>query len=77
MNLIPVYSWHRAQSPSGVRFRIDSVAIVECCSCDLGMWMLTQRVVMKECCVASSLWLSAKKPPGSIVECHRYYSLSD
>jgi len=45
MNLIPLDSWHRAQEPTGVRFRIDCLAVVECCSCGLGVWMLS--LVMK------------------------------
>jgi len=45
MNLIPVDSWHRVQEPSSVGFRIDCLAVVECCSWGLGVWMLS--VVMK------------------------------
>jgi len=63
MNLIPLDSWHRAQEPPGVRFRIDCLGVVECCSCGTGVWILS--VVMKRvCCVASSLRLRAEKPPG-------------
>jgi len=45
MNLIPLDSWHRAQEPPSVGFRIDCLAVVECCSCSPGVWMLS--VVMK------------------------------
>jgi len=45
MNLIPLDSWHRAQEPPGVGFRIDCLAVVECCSGGPGVWMLS--VVMK------------------------------
>jgi len=34
MNLIPLDSWHRAQEPPCVGFRIDCGAVVECCSCE-------------------------------------------
>jgi len=40
MNLIPLDSWHRAQEPPCVGFRIDCGAVVECCSCEPGVWML-------------------------------------
>ena len=39
MNLIRLDSWNGAQEPPGVGFRIDSVAVVECCSCGPGLWM--------------------------------------
>ena len=45
MNLIPLDSWHRAQEHPSVKFRIDCLAVVECCSCGTGVWMLS--VVMK------------------------------
>jgi len=45
MNLIPLDSWHRAQEPPGVGFRIDYVAVMECCRCGSGVWILS--VVMK------------------------------
>jgi len=45
MNLIPLDSWHRAQEPPGVGFRIDFVAVVECCRCGSRVWMLS--VLMK------------------------------
>jgi len=45
MNLTSLWSWRRAQEPPGVRFRIDCVAVVECCSCGSGVWMLS--VVIK------------------------------
>jgi len=67
MNLIPLDSWNRAQEPPGVRFRIEYVAVVECCSCGLGVSMLS--VVMKRVCrIASSLRLSAEKPPGPMLD---------
>ena len=67
MNLIPLDSWHRAQEPPCVGFRIDCLAVVECCSCGPGVWMLS--VVMQRVCrVASSLLLSAVKPPGTMVD---------
>ena len=67
MNLIPLDSWHRAQEPPGVRFRIDCLAVVECCSCGPGVWMLY--IVMKRVCsVVSSLRLSAEKPPGTVLD---------
>jgi len=37
MNLIPRDSWHRAQEPPCVGFRIGCVAVVECCSCGPGV----------------------------------------
>ena len=33
MNLILLDSWHQAQEPPGIRFRIEYLAVVECCSC--------------------------------------------
>ena len=67
MNLIPLDSWHRAQEPPCVGFRIDCLAVVECCSCGPGVWMLS--VVMETVCrVASSLLLSAVKPPGTMLD---------
>jgi len=45
MNLIPLDSWHRAQEPPSVGFRIGCLAVVECCSCGPGVCMLS--VVMK------------------------------
>jgi len=42
MNLIPLDSWHRAQEPPCVGFRIGCMAVVECCSCGPGVWMLDQ-----------------------------------
>jgi len=64
---IPLDSWHRAQEHPGVRFRIDCLAVVEGCSCGLGVWILS--VVMKRvCCVASGLRLSAENPPGSMLD---------
>ena len=75
MNLIPLDSWHRAQESPCIRFSIDCVAVVECCSCDPGVLML-RVVIMKRVRVASSLRLSAEKPPGTR-ECYGYHSLSD
>jgi len=69
MNLIPLDSWHRAQEQPSVGFRIDCLAVVECCSCGPGVWMLC--VVMKRLRVGrvgSSLRLSAEKPPGSMLD---------
>jgi len=69
MNLIPLDSWHRAQEPPGVGFRIDCLAVVECCSCGPGVWMSC--VVMKKlgvCRVAPSFRLSAEKPPGTMLD---------
>jgi len=64
---IPLDSWHRAQEHPGVRFRIDCLAVVEGCSCGLGVWILS--VVMKRVCrVASGLRLSAENPPGSMLD---------
>ena len=66
MNPILLDSWHPAQEPPGVRFRIDSLAVVECCGCCLVVWMLS--LVMKRVCrVASSLRLSAKTPLGGVM----------
>jgi len=45
MNLIPLDSWHRVQEPLSVGFKIDCLAVVECCSWGPGVWMLS--VVMK------------------------------
>ena len=71
MNLIPLDSWHRAQEPPGVGLRIDCLAVVEYCSCGPAVWMLS--VVMKRVCrVASSLRLSAEKPPGSVMAITRF-----
>jgi len=71
MNLIQLDSWHQAQEPPGVGFRIDGLAVVECCSCGQGVWMLS--VVMKRvCCVESSLRLSAEKPPGTVMAIARF-----
>jgi len=47
MNPIPVYSWHWAELPPLVRFRIDCVVVVECFRWSSGMLM--QSVVIKEC----------------------------
>jgi len=67
MNLIPLDSWHRAQEPPSVRFSIEYLAVVECCSCGLGVWMLS--VVMKRVCRVASSWrLSAEKPPGPMLD---------
>jgi len=58
---MPLDSWHQAQEPPGVGFRIDCLAVVHCGSCGPGVGMLS--VVMKRGCrVASSLRLSAEKP---------------
>jgi len=77
MNLIPLDSWHRAQEPPSVGFRIDCLTVVECCSYSPGVWIQVLSVVMKRVCrVASSLRLSAEKPPGTRV-CYGYHSLSD
>ena len=38
---IPLNSWHRAQEHPGVGFRIDCLAVVEGCSCGLGVWILS------------------------------------
>ena len=54
MNLIPLDSWHRAQEPPCVGFRIGCMAVVECSSCGPGVWMLDQwpqtGSVDVECC---------------------------
>jgi len=71
MNLIQLDSWHRAQEHACVGFRIDCMAVVECCSCGPVVCMLS--VVMKRMCrVASSLRLSAEKPPGSVMAITRF-----
>jgi len=71
MNLILLDSWHRAQEHAGVGFRIDCVAVVDCCSCGPGVCILS--VVMKRMCrVVSSLRLSAEKPPGSVMAITRF-----
>ena len=58
--------WHRAQEHHGVGFSIDCLAVVEGCSCGLGVWILS--VVMKRGCrVTSSLRLSAENPPARIL----------
>jgi len=77
MNLIPLESWQRAQERPFIGFRIDCVAVVECCRCGRGVWILTQSVVMKRMYrVAYSLRIGADKPPGPR-ECYGYYWLSD
>jgi len=79
MNLIPLDSWHRAQECPCIGFRIDCVAVVECCSCGPGEWMLTRSVTVvmtRMCRVTSGLRISAEKPPGPR-ECYGYHSLSD
>jgi len=64
---IPLDSWHRAQEHPGIGFRIECLAVVEGCSCDPGVWILS--VVMKRVRrVASGLRLSAKNPPGSMLD---------
>jgi len=65
MNLIPLDSWHRAQERPGIGFRINCVAVVECCSCGPVVWILTQSVVKKRICrVASSFTISASNHQG-------------
>ena len=67
MNLKPLDSWHRAQEPPSVGFRIDCLAVVECCSCGLGVWMLC--IVMKRVSrVTSSLRLSAEIAPSTMLD---------
>jgi len=73
MNLIPLDSWHRAQEPPCVRFRIDCVAVVECCSCGPRVWMLSV-VIKRVCRVTSNLRLSAEKRPGSLMAISRFQS---
>jgi len=68
MNHIPLDSWHRAQKPPGVGFRIDCLAVVEGCTGRYGpgVWMLSD-VMKRVCRVESSFRLSAEKPPGSVM----------
>jgi len=67
MVLILLDSWHRAQEPPSIRFRIDFLAVVEGCTCGPGVWMLS--VVMKRVYrVTSSLRLSAEKLPGTMLD---------
>ena len=73
---MPLDSWHRAQEPPGVGFRIDCLAVVHCARYGPGVGMLS--VVMKSVCrVASSLRLSDEKPPGMVPEGYTLYRLSD
>ena len=75
MNLIPLDNWHWAEKPLCVGFRIDCVTVVEGCSCETGVRMLSI-VIKRVCRVASTLKLSSEKPPGTR-ECYGYPSLSD
>jgi len=71
MNLIPLDSWHRAQEPPHVGFRIDCLAVVEGCSCGPGVWMLS--VVMKR--VSRRVQFEAKCRE-TTSQCYGYHSLS-
>ena len=77
MDLIPLDSWHRAQDPPGVGFRIYCLAVVEYCSGGLGVQMPVLSVVMKRVCRVMSSWrLSAETPPGTR-DYDGYHLLSD